>query len=146
MFRRKRKTAVVRDALGGMAPLAEEVVEDEKLRRRLGTAVAHGLAARREARIRGPFRQLASNGELLAQLGMMVGQLEAANRRRSRKRRNGKLVQSAFFAVPVAAVAVPQRRPWLKERLGGATDATGSLAGGSGCPSRPVGPRWSCRP
>jgi uncharacterized membrane protein len=112
-----------------MRPLAEEVVQDEKLRRRLGTAFSHGLAAKREARVRGPIWQLASNHELRAHLGEMVSQLEAASRRRNRRRRNRKLVQSVFVAVPVAAVAVPQSRSWLKERLGGAKAATGKLAG-----------------
>jgi uncharacterized membrane protein len=129
MFRSKGKTAALTEALGEMRPLAEEVVQDEKLRRRLGTAFSHGLAAKREARVRDAIWQLASNHELRAHLGEMVSQLEAANGRRNRRRRNRKLVQSAFVAVPVAAVAVPQSRSWLKERLGGAKAATGKLAG-----------------
>jgi uncharacterized membrane protein len=129
MFRSKGKTAALTEALGEMRPLAEEVVQDEKLRRRLGTAFSHGLAAKREARVRGAIWQLVSNHELRAHLGEMVSQLEAANGRRNRRRRNRKFVQSAFVAVPVAAVAVPQSRSWLKERLGGAKAATGKLAG-----------------
>jgi uncharacterized membrane protein len=132
MFRKKGKTAAVTEALGEITPLAEEVVQDEKLRRRLGTAFSHGLAAKREARVRGPLWQLASNTALLAHLAEMVSQLEAANRRRQRRRRNRKLVRSAFLAVPIAAVAVPQSRSWLKERLGGAKQATGKLAGVAG--------------
>ncbi len=128
MFRRRGKTAAVTDALDGITPLAEEVVQDEKLRRRLGTALAHGVAATREARL-GRARQLARNGAMLAHLGEMVSQLEAAKQRRTRKRRNRKLMRSLVFAVPVAAVAVPQSRSWLIERLGGAKDATGKLAG-----------------
>lgn len=128
MFRRRGKTAAVTDALDGITPLAEEVVQDEKLRRRLGTALAHGVAATREARL-GRARQLARNGVMLAHLGEMVSQLEAAKQRRTRKRRNRKLMRSLVFAVPVAAVAVPQSRSWLIERLGGAKDATGKLAG-----------------
>ena len=129
MFRRKGKTAAVTEALGEITPLAEEVAQDEKLRRRLGTAFSHGLAAKREARVRGPIWQLASNTALLAHLAEMVSQLEAANRRRHRKRRNRKLMQSALMAVPVAAVAVPKSRSWLKERLGGAKEMTGKLGG-----------------
>ena len=34
MFRQKGKTTAVSDAVGGIKPLAEEVMEDEKLRRR----------------------------------------------------------------------------------------------------------------
>lgn len=128
MFRRRGKTAAVTDALDGITPLAEEVVQDEKLRRRLGTALAHGVAATREARL-GRARQLARNGAMLAHLGEMVSQLEAAKQRRTRKRRNRKLMRSLVFAVPLAAVAVPQSRSWLIERLGGAKDATGKLAG-----------------
>ena len=135
MFRRKGKTAAVTEALDGITPLAEEVVQDEKLRRRLGTALAHGLAAKREARFHGRLRQLASNGAMLAHLGAMVGQLEAANQRRNRKRRNRKLMRSLLFAVPVAAVAVPQSRSWLKERLGGAKETTGKFAGAVSPPS-----------
>ena len=129
MFRRKGKTAAVTDALDGITPLAEEVVQDEKLRRRLGTALAHGVAATREARFHGRAQQLASNGAMLAHLGAMVSQLEAAKQRRNRKRRNRKLIRSLVLAVPVAAVAVPGSRSWLKERLGGAKDATGKLGG-----------------
>ena len=136
MFRRKGKTAAVADALDGITPLAEEVAQDEKLRRRLGTALAHGVAATREARFHGRARQLASNGAMLAHLGEMVGQLEAAKQRRNRKRRNRKLIRSLVFAVPVAALAVPQSRSWLKERLGGANEATGKFAGAVSPPSR----------
>jgi uncharacterized membrane protein len=129
MFRRRGKTAAFTDALDGITPLAEEVAQDEKLRRRLGTALAHGLAATREARLRGRARQLAANGAMLAHLGEMVSQLEAAKQRRNRKRRNRKLMRSLVLAVPVAAVAVPQSRSWLKERLGGAKQATGKFGG-----------------
>ena len=135
MFRRRGKAAAVTDALDGITPLAEEVVQDEKLRRRLGTALAHGLAATREARVRGRGRQLARNGAMLAHLGEMVRQLEAAKQRRNRKRRNRKLMRSLVLAVPVAAVAVPQSRSWLKERLGGAKEATGKFAGAVSAPS-----------
>ena len=128
MFRRRGKAAAVTDALDGITPLAEEVVQDEKLRRRLGTALAHGVAATREARLQGRARRLASNGVMLAHLGEMVSQLDAAKQRRSRKRRNRKLMRSLVLAVPVAAVAVPQSRSWLKERLGGAKEATGKFA------------------
>ena len=129
MLRRKGKTAAVSDAIGGVAPLAEEVMEDEKLRGRLVAAASHGLAARRQARSSGRFRQLALNRELYVQVAAMATQLERARTQRLRKRRNRKLVRSAFFAVPVAAVAVPQSRTWIRQQLGGAKDATGSLAG-----------------
>ena len=134
MFRQKGKTTAVSDAIGGIAPLAEEVMEDKKLRGRLIAAASHGLAARRQARSRGRLRQLALNRELHAQVAAMATQLERANKRRLRKRRNRKLVRSAFFAVPVAAVAVPQSRTWIREQLGGAKDATGSLAGSISLP------------
>ena len=129
MFRQKGKTTAVSDAVCGIKPLAEEVMEDEKLRGRLLAAASHGLAARRQARSRGRFRQLALNRELHAQVAAMATQLERANKRRQRKRRNRKLVRSAFFAVPVAAVAMPQSRTWIRHQLGGAKDATGALAG-----------------
>ena len=136
MFRRKGKTAAVTEALDEIRPLAEEVVEDEKLRRRLGTAFSHGFAAKREARMHGRLGQLASNGAMLAHVGAMVGELQRANQRLRRKRRNRKLIRSLLLTVPVAAVAVPQSRSWLKERLswlkerfGGAKEATGKFAG-----------------
>ena len=135
MFRRRGKASAVTDALEGMTPLAEEVVEDEKLRRRLGSALSHGLAAKREARIRGPVWQLATNGALLAHLGAMTAELQRANRRRNRKRRNRKLLRSLFVAVPVAAAAVPQSRAWLKQRLGLGKAGTGSLTGAISLPS-----------
>jgi uncharacterized membrane protein len=129
MFRRKGKTAAVTEALDEITPLAEEVVEDEKLRRRIGAAFSHGLAAKREARVRGRAWQLASNGAVLAHVGAMVRELQRANQRLQRKRRNRRLMRSLLLAVPVAAVLVPQSRSWLRERLGGAKEATGKFAG-----------------
>ena len=119
MFRRKSKTAAVTETM-------QMAVEDAKLRQRLGAAAAHALAARRETQ--GRLRQLANNRALHLHLRELVGQLEAANRRRLRKRRNARLMRFAFVPVPVAAVAVPRSRSWIRERLGGAKEATGSLA------------------
>ncbi len=135
MFRREGKVAKTVESLGNVAPLAEQLVADEKIRQRLGTALAHGVAARREARSRGQLRQLASNRYLHAHLAEVVGQLSAANARMRRKRRNRRLVRSAFVLAPVAAVAMPQSRSWLLERLGGAKDAYGSMAGSISLPS-----------
>ena len=129
MFRRKGKTAAVAEVLDEITPLAEELVEDEKLRRRLRTAFSHGLAAKREARYHGRVRQLATNGVLLAHVGAMVRELQRANKRLHRKRRNRKLLRSLLFVLPAAAVVVPQSRSWLKERFVGAKEKTDKLSG-----------------
>ena len=118
MFRRKGKAATVAETM-------QTAIEDAKLRQRLGVVAAHALAATRESR--GRLRHLADNRILHRHLRELVGQLEAANRHRLRKRRNARFVRFAFVAVPVAVVAVPRSRSWIRERLGGAKEATGSL-------------------
>ena len=59
----------------------------------------------------------------------MVRELQRANKRLHRKRRNRKLLRSLLFALPAAAVAVPQSRSWLKERFVGAKEKTDKLSG-----------------
>ena len=118
MFRRKSKAATVAETM-------QTAIEDAKLRQRLGVAAAHALAATRESR--GRLRHVADNRVLHRHLRELVGQLEAANRHRLRKRRKARFLRFAFVAVPVVAVAVPRSRSWIRERLGGAKEATGSL-------------------
>ena len=71
MFRRKGKREAVVDAFASAGPRAGQALgearhalEDAKLRERVRKAAAHGLAARREARRRGPLQQLMRNRRL----------------------------------------------------------------------------------
>ena len=134
MFRQKGKTTAVSDAIGGIAPLAEEVMEDKKLRGRLMAAASHGLAARRQARSRGTIPAAGAEPRA-ARPGGRDGHS-------ARAREQAAAAQAPQpQAGPLGVLRGPGRggggatEPHLDpEQLGGAKDATGSLAGSISLP------------
>jgi uncharacterized membrane protein len=127
MFRKRGKREAVVDALASAGPRAGQVLEearhaleDAKLRERVRKAAAHGLAARREARRRGPLQQLARNRRLHFHVREMTRNLQKAKRQTERKRRRRRIVRTALVVAPAAALAVPQSRHWLFGLLNGA--------------------------
>ncbi len=134
MFRKRRRTDAVVGALASAGPLAghaledtkhafedaKHALEDAKFRERIRKAAAHGLAARREARRRGPLQQLARNRKLHFHVREMTRHLQKANKQAERRRRRRRLVRSLFLLAPAAAFAVPRSRAWILGRFRGA--------------------------
>ena len=128
MFRRKQsRREAVAEALAGAGPLAGDALEDArhalgdarhalddaKFRKRLDKALAHGLAAKREARPRGRFRQLLGNRRLHRHLQEMTKHLQKASKQVERQRRRRRLARGLLFLAPAALFALPQSRAWL---------------------------------
>ena len=96
----------------GAVELAEAVVADEALRRRLTEAVAHGAAASRRAGrqlgVTGLALRLAEDRELRAHVSRAGDELRKARRRlerrRGRRRRNAVLVVAGVAAAALAVV------------------------------------------
>jgi len=112
-----RTQTALADAVDAASPLASELAEDEKLRRRARSAIFHAMAARNELRPQGTLRQLMGNQRLHAHLRATIEQLEAARAQVQRKRRRQRLVRMTLLALPAAAFAVPASRTWLMARL-----------------------------
>ena len=126
MFRKRSKRETVVEALTSAGPRAGQAfdearhaLEDAKLRKRIQKAAAHGLAARREAKRRGPLQQLVRNRRLHFHVSEMTRHLQKAKKQAERKRRRRRLIRSALVVVPAAAFAVPQSRKWIVGRFGG---------------------------
>ena len=115
MFRRTQ-TALA-DAVDAASPLATELAEDEKLRRRARSAIYHAVAARNELRPQGTLRQLMANRRLHEHLRATVEQLEAARTQMQRKRRRRRLLRMSLVALPATAFAVPASRAWIMARV-----------------------------
>src|SRR5918997_3457949 len=98
MFRKRGKREAVVEALTSAGPRAgqaleeaKHALEDAKLRERVRKAAAHGLAARREARRRGPLQQLARNRRLHFHVKEMTRHLHKASKQAQRQRRRRRM-------------------------------------------------------
>jgi uncharacterized membrane protein len=132
MFGRRKRVGALADAVSDISAHAGELVEDKKSRRRLGAAAAHALAAKRDARARGTLAQLATNRQLHGHLLAAVEQLKSANERAQSRRRRRRLLRFGLVLAPATALAVPQSRTWLRQRLSGPKQALGSVVPSTG--------------
>jgi uncharacterized membrane protein len=122
MFTRSR-TALVKENAAAMADLASQLASDKKFRKRLLKASAHGVRAKRrvwrQLGVISLTRRLAMDPTLRSELAQMTHDLKGARRRVERKRRhplrNALLVLGG--AGGAAAVATPQVRHWISDRL-----------------------------
>jgi hypothetical protein len=93
--------------------LARQLAQDAKFRRRLASAIGHGVIARRRARrelgLAGTIRRLASDERLLRELRRARVDLQQANRR-IRRRRSHKLRNAALIGTVAGLAALPQVR------------------------------------
>ncbi len=120
--RNKRVSGAAADAIDGLAPYANQLAHDEKLRRRLIAALGAGVAAReRASRQLGPLGiavRLGSDPVLRAQVTEALQQLQKAKgrvtRRRSHTTRNVVLFLTGAGAI---IAAVPGARASLRSRL-----------------------------
>ena len=126
------------DAAEELTSYGGDVLEDDKARRRLLTAVTAGLAARQRAKrqtgLAGLLRRLAEDPVLRANAVTMLGSLQQTRqrveRRRSHKIRNVLLLLGGAGAA-TAVVAVPAVRARVLGLVGGTKDRVGSVAAGS---------------
>ena len=126
------------DAAEELTSYGGDVLEDEKARRRLVTAVTAGLAARQRAKrqtgVAGLLRRLAEDPVLRANAVTMLVSLQQTRqrveRRRSHKIRNVLLLLGGAGAA-TAVVAVPAVRARVLGLVGGTKDRVGSVAAGS---------------
>ena len=160
MFGRNGRRQAVMDAAEELTSYGGDVLEDEKARRRLITAVTAGLTARQRAKrqtgVSGLLRRLGEDPVLRASALTALVSLQQARRRierrRSHKVRNILLLLSGAGAA-TAVVAVPAVR---KHVLGlfGTEGRLGSIAAGSStttiteeieltAPLRPVYNQWT---
>jgi len=122
MWRRKKRKAG--EFVEAVRPYAERIAEDEKLREHATQAAAAGGRARsRLASSRstaGIATRIASDEELQGKLKDIVSELrEASERLRGkRRRRRGRKVLVVGSGLAAGAVAFPQARRWLGEKLG----------------------------
>jgi hypothetical protein len=124
MFGRKNVATAASDALDGVSPYVDQLVHDEKLRRRLAAAITAGAAARSRAKkqtgLLGLATRLATDPVLRAQLGEATSQLQKANSRlkkhKSHKVRNTVLLLAGAGAV---IAALPSLRETVMSKLGG---------------------------
>src|SRR5215216_2813311 len=129
MFGKNGARSAVADAADTVAPYAEQIVDDEKLRQRVLAAVGAGLAARQRAKrqlgITGAAARIAADPVVRAQLAEMIGQLQKARRRvdrnRSHKTRNFVLF---VIGIGAAAAAFPGVRRKVREAFGGGDEWT----------------------
>jgi uncharacterized membrane protein len=124
MFGRNAVKDVAADAVETVAPYAEELAEDRKLRERLGSALAHGEAARRRVRpprgVSGTVVRLSTDRQLHAHVAQMLDELRRAQRRVQRKRSHK--LRNTVLAVGGGAAAVafvPQLREKAAQLVGG---------------------------
>lgn len=122
MWRKKRRKAG--EFVEAVRPYAERIAEDEKLREHAKEAAVAGNRARsRLASGRstaGIATRIASDEELQGKLKDIVSELrEASERLRGkRRRRRGRKVLVVGSGLAAVAVALPQTRRWLGEKLG----------------------------
>jgi uncharacterized membrane protein len=125
MFRRRSRRDAVVDTLASARPRAgqaledaKHALEDAKLRERVRKAAEHGLAARREAKRRGPLQQLVRNRRLQFHIKEMTRNLQKARKQAERQRRRRRIVRSLLVVAPATALAVPQSRRWILSWFG----------------------------
>ena len=126
------------DAAEELTSYGGEMLDDDKARRRLLTAVTAGLAARQRAKrqtgLSGLLRRLAEDPVFRANAVTMLVSLQQARqrveRRRSHKIRNVLLLLGGAGAA-TAVVAVPAVRARVLRLVGGTKDRVSSVAAGS---------------
>ena len=127
MFGRKNATAVASDAIDGASPYIDQLVHDEKLRERLGAALAAGAAARKRARrqvgLLGLATRLGTDPVLREQVAEAISQLQKA-RGRIEKNRSHKLRNILLLLTGAGAVvaAVPSLREAVLDKVLGGPD------------------------
>jgi hypothetical protein len=109
---RGRSAKLRKNALDA-SELARQLAQDAKFRRRLASAIGHGVIARRRARrelgLAGSIRRLAGDERLLRELRSARADLQRANRRIQR-RSSHKLRNAALVGTLAGMLAVPQVR------------------------------------
>ena len=112
MLGRSRSAKLRKNAIDA-SELARQLAQDRKFRKRLSSAIGHGVKARRRARrelgVAGTIRRLASDERLLRELRSARDDLQQANRR-IRRRRSHKLRNAALLGSLAGLAAVPQVR------------------------------------
>jgi len=112
-----RTTKLRKDAVDA-SELARQLAQDPKFRRRLASAIGHGVMARRRARrqlgLGGTVRRLATDERLLRELRSARDDLQRASRRIQR-RRSHKLRNAALVGSLAGLAALPQVRKRLTE-------------------------------
>ena len=112
MLGRGRSSKLRKNAVDA-SELARQLAQDAKFRRRLASAIGHGVIARRRARrelgLGGTVRRLASDERLLRELRRARADLQQANRR-IRRRRSHKLRNAALIGSLAGLAALPQVR------------------------------------
>jgi len=112
MLERGRSSKLRKNAVDA-SELARQLAQDAKFRRRLASAIGHGVIARRRARrelgLAGTIRRLASDERLLRELRRARADLQQANRR-IRRRRSHKLRNAALMGTVAGLAALPQVR------------------------------------
>jgi hypothetical protein len=113
MLGRGRSAKLRKNAVDA-SELARQLAQDRKFRKRLSSAIGHGVKARRRARrelgVAGTIRRLASDERLLRELRSARDDLQQANRRIRRRRRSHKLRNAALIGSLAGLAAVPQVR------------------------------------
>jgi hypothetical protein len=112
MLGRARSTKLRKNAVNA-SELARQLAQDAKFRKRLASAIGHGVIARRRARrevgLGGTVRRLASDERLLRELRSARDDLQRASRRIQR-RRSHKLRNAVLVGSLAGLAAVPQVR------------------------------------
>lgn len=112
MLGRSRSAKLRKNAIDA-SELARQLAQDRKFRKRLSSAIGHGVKARRRARreigVAGTIRRLARDERLLRELRSARDDLQRANRR-IRRRRSHKLRNAALLGSLAGLAAVPQVR------------------------------------
>ena len=113
MLGRSRSTKLRKNAIDA-SELARQLAQDRKFRKRLSSAIGHGVKARRRARkevgLANTIRRLATDERLLRELRSARDDLQQANRRIRRRRRSHKLRNVALIGSVAGLAAVPQVR------------------------------------
>ena len=113
MLKRGRSTKVRKNAIDA-SELARQLAKDRKFRKRLSSAIGHGVKARRRARrevgLANTIRRLATDERLLRELRSARDDLQQANRRIRRRRRSHKLRNAALIGSLAGLAAMPQVR------------------------------------
>jgi len=112
MLGRERSAKLRKNAVDA-SELARQLAQDRKFRKRLASAIGHGVIARRRARrqlgLGGAVRRLVSDERLLQELRGARDDLQRASRRIQR-RRSHKLRNAALVGSLAGLAAVPQVR------------------------------------
>ena len=113
MLGRGRSAKLRKNAIDA-SELARQLAQDRKFRKRLSSAIGHGVKARRRARrevgLANTIRRMATDERLLRELRSARDDLQKANRRVRRRRRSHKLRNAALVGSVAGLAAVPQVR------------------------------------